>query len=94
MPWQKGQCGNPKGAPPKAITWAKIIDQVGKEKDVITKRSNKQAVVEAMYRQAKAGNVQAARLIMEVLDGAKLKGDFNVRFGWIGENGEDHNSPI
>ena len=95
MPFKKGQVGNPNGRPKSGKSWAELLRFVGNQKDSVSGRLNKEVVAETLYRHAKAGNIQAARLIMEYMDGLQpFKGDFNVRFGWIGENGQDHNAPI
>jgi len=100
MPWKKGQSGNPHGAPKKQLRLCEIVHRVGNEPDAVTKAKNKLEMVRAMFRQAKFGNVQAARWLSEVGDSGSLNGGLpgeisgTFRFTWQGENGEDHNGPI
>ena len=95
--WKKGQSGNPRGAPKKEFSWRALICQVAEEMDHVTNKKNKIEVVRAVFKQAKMGNVFAAKLLMEKSVGpgglpGEMSGTF--RFTWEGENGEDHNGPI
>jgi hypothetical protein len=95
--WKKGQSGNPKGAPKNQFSWRSLIIQVAEELDHVTKQKNKIEVVRSIFKQAKMGNVYAAKLLMErSVEPSGLEGEFSgiFRFKWQGENGEDHNGPV
>ena len=95
--WKKGQSGNPKGAPKNQFSWRSLIIQVAEELDHVTKQKNKIEVVRSIFKQAKMGNVYAAKLLMErSVEPGGLPGEMSgtFRFTWEGENGEDHNGPI
>jgi hypothetical protein len=92
MPWQKGQSGNPKGAPRKENSWAKIIKRIGDTKDPYLKRKNREAVADALFKQAKLGNVQASRLLAELEGDFSIQGKMDIRFSWLGEDVAGENS--
>ena len=95
--WKIGQSGNPKGAPKNQFSWRSLIIQVAEELDHVTKQKNKIEVVRSIFKQAKMGNVYAAKLLMErSVEPSGIEGEFSgiFRFKWQGENGEDHNGPV
>jgi hypothetical protein len=76
--WKKGQSGNPKGAPRKDFSWRSLIIQVAEEFDQTTNKKNKIEVVRSVFRQAKAGNVNAAKLLMEKsVEPSAFSGEFS-----------------
>lgn len=54
--WKPGQSGNPTGRPPRALKTAKLRADI--EKDV-------PAIIAKLVEQAKAGDAQSARLLLE-----------------------------
>ena len=71
-PWKKGQSGNPKGRPKKAVYVTTLLKEaLGKvPKGEVQERTAAQLVVEALLRECFKGNVAA---IKEVLDRAEGK---------------------
>ena len=66
--YKKGQSGNPKGRPKKGWTWSEALEDAMKEamKDG---KPVKHHVARALVREALKGNVQAAKEIMNRMDG-------------------------
>jgi hypothetical protein len=56
MPFVKGKSGNPKGRPPGIVNQAKLRESIAK---------NIPEILAAMVEQAKAGDTQAARLLLD-----------------------------
>lgn len=68
----KGESGNPAGRPPSGHALTDILREAGELTDVkIGKRklTRKEALARRLWEHAMAGNVMAAKLIFERLDG-------------------------
>lgn len=61
-PWKKGQSGNPKGRPRKTELDQIIKDILGTETRGVTEA---EAIIHAMVKRAKEGDVRAASLIFD-----------------------------
>ena len=71
MPFQKGQSGNPKGAPKKEESLTKIMKEflnrpVPDDKD---KRTYKELFTQKTYQLAMKGDIAATRLIWNYIEG-------------------------
>lgn len=82
-PFQKGQSGNPKGRPKDAILTKEIRSQLNDVRD--DGKTNAQAIVESMIERAVKGDVRAADLIFNRIEGKPLQSvdlDLSVNTDW------------
>lgn len=66
--WQKGQSGNPKGRAPRGQAMADQLRKLLRAKDA-DGRTNREKVATAVLEVAIGGNIEAAKLIFERIDG-------------------------
>lgn len=69
MTWAKGQSGNPKGTPKRKEQFAPIIRRVLRSRAGPDDPTEAEAVVHAMIAAAKAGDMVAAKFLVERMDG-------------------------
>ena len=78
----KGVSGNPNGRPPRAWTWAGLIEQFAEELSEDGKNKQKDAVVKAVFKRARQGDVVAAKELWNRTDGMptqKVEQDVNIK---------------
>lgn len=69
MPWAKGESGNPRGSPKKALALAPTLRGILRELDPVTGESYRRCVALALVRAAAAGNVEAIKVVFDRVDG-------------------------
>ena len=69
MPWKKGESGNPNGRPRKNRALSDLLRTVGGKKPDGKDQPNKRLLAETLWTMAVGGDVAAARLIYEYVDG-------------------------
>ena len=68
MPFQKGQSGNPSGAPKRTWTWSGVLQKAVEEHDE-DGIPIKEVVAQSLIKEARKGNVLAQKEIMNRMDG-------------------------
>lgn len=89
-PWKPGQSGNPKGRPKKK-PFAEVLEQmISQEPEAL------ESVVKAALTEASNGNVQAQKMISEILDGkptqqveAEVTGNVTLNYQTIYESDDN-----
>jgi len=91
--WKPGQSGNPAGRPKKDWTWKELLEEAaeeiieikGKDGAISARKELKKLVARKLLTLAAGGNVQAARELMNRMDGmpqqkvdVEASGDWNV----------------
>jgi hypothetical protein len=72
MQWQRGQSGNLKGRPPKGESMAEVLRQIGETTDS-DGVARKRKLLERMWEMAERGDLAAARLILEYVNGKPVE---------------------
>ena len=72
MPWQPGESGNPRGRPQKGTTLTELLRETA---ECMTQGglARKQALVNKIWEMAENGDLAAARLILEYVDGKPVE---------------------
>jgi len=72
MRWQAGESGNPRGRPPKGTTLTELLREAA-ESMTHGGITRKQAVVNKLWEMAEGGDLAAARLVLEYVDGKPVE---------------------
>jgi hypothetical protein len=72
MPWRAGRSGNPRGRPPKGMTLSGLMRDMA-EGVTASGVTHKQVVVAKIWEMAEGGDLAAARLVFEYVDGKPVE---------------------
>ena len=70
--FKKGQSGNPNGRPKKGFAIADILDTIG-DKSFSNDKTFKEAILEKVYENALAGDLNSAKFIADRTEGTALQ---------------------
>lgn len=102
--WVKGQSGNPKGGRghagcPDTLSWARILRKEGSKKDTTARVTYRNQVCQMLYKLARSGNIQAAKMIMDKEEPEKglleFSGSGSFKIQWISDgSASNDNGPL
>lgn len=69
MTWVKGQSGNPRGGKPRRLAVAPLLRSILHEREPESGETYRRCVALALVKAAVAGNVEAAKVILDRVDG-------------------------
>ena len=70
--WKKGETGNPNGAPRRLWTWAGVVQEAVEQLEE-DGTPIKISVAKALVREAKRGNINAIKELMNRMDGMPVQ---------------------
>lgn len=82
MPFVKGQSGNPGGRVKRELTVTGAIRQALSQKDDTTGRANRIVIAQRLLAMAKAGDIDAIKVVLDRSDGKvaeKIEGESIIR---------------
>jgi hypothetical protein len=65
----KGQSGNPRGRPRNQPEIAPALRTLLREKDPVTGATNALAIADALFKKARAGDIEAIKVVLDRIDG-------------------------